>query len=216
MKLHKELLVATKNKGKIAEFVSLFAPLGIEVKSLHDVDDAPDVVEDGDTFAANAWKKAKEIAALHGIATLADDSGLCVDLLGGAPGVYSARYAGPHASDGDNNAKLLRTLAEQLPAGENASAADPVPEDKPRKLSPARFVCVLALYDPGSGEQLEVEGVCEGFIIDELRGEGGFGYDPLFYIPEAGLTMAQLSVEQKNELSHRGRALRALWSQLMG
>lgn len=228
VRFQNQLLIATKNKGKAAEFSSLFAPLGIEVTSLNDVENAPDVIEDGDTFFANAFKKARTIAETFGLPTLADDSGLCVDVLQGAPGVISARYAGEHASDEENNQKLLQQLSKITPIS-TISGVDPErpsdsissvtvnePTKRPKCLSTARFVSVLVLYDPNEKSHLHVEGVCEGFIIDEPRGIGGFGYDPLFYIPEAGLTMAQLSMEHKNKISHRGRALQQLLQQLKG
>lgn len=195
------LIVATRNKGKASEFARLFGEIGIEVRSLSDYPDMPEVAEDGDTFAANALLKASAIARIAGEPVLADDSGLCVDALGGAPGVYSARYAGERATDADNNAKLLRALGE-LPSAPRDGA--------PQLLSAARFVCALVLYDPADGRTIAAEGVCEGGIIAEPRGANGFGYDPLFYIPALGRTMAELSPEEKNRISHRAQALRQL------
>jgi len=206
-----ELVIATRNEGKVKEFGQMFAPFGIRVKSLNDFVSAPDIVEDGATFAENARIKARAVAEAFGIPALADDSGLCVDELDGAPGVYSARYAGPGATDRDNNAKLLAALKERRTQAPRADAAE---GGGPVMLSAARFVCALALYDPASRRMLEAEGACEGFIIEEPRGHGGFGYDPLFYLPEEGLTMAELAPERKNELSHRSKALQALIARL--
>ncbi|RAV22045.1 non-canonical purine NTP pyrophosphatase [Paenibacillus contaminans] len=210
---NKTLVIATRNRGKAAEFAKLLQPFGIEVKSLNEVPDMPDIVEDGATFADNALIKARTIAERLGEPVLADDSGLCVDALNGAPGVISARYADEHATDAMNNAKLIAELGQrvqphELPAqagGETAGG-----ERHPLVLSGAAFVCALALYDPASRETLHVEGECLGFIIGAPRGEAGFGYDPLFYVPELGRTMAELSAEHKNKISHRGEALRKL------
>lgn len=200
------IIVATRNAGKVREFAHAFAPLGKEVKSMFDYPELPDVVEDGITFADNAWKKAKTVGDALGLPVLADDSGLCVDLLDGDPGVYSARYAGEGATDEKNNAKLLEAL-ESLKSGEDT--------EQPL-LSPARFVCALVLYDPATGDKYESEGMVEGWITAEAAGGGGFGYDPLFYVPEYELTMAELTLEQKQAISHRGHALRALVSSLKG
>lgn len=223
----KQIVIATRNAGKVKEFARMFADLQVEVRSLLDYEAMPDIVEDGATFADNALIKAKTIAEKLGIPVLADDSGLCVDALDGAPGVYSARYAGEHAGDAENNAKLLQELrrigaaAEVRPDDLGASgaskasveateAAGGVSADSkvhPSAHSTGRFVCALALYDPEREETLTVEGACEGYILTAPRGENGFGYDPLFYLPEYGKTMAELALETKNELSHRARAL---------
>ncbi|OAX46759.1 XTP/dITP diphosphatase [Paenibacillus sp. AD87] len=200
------IIVATRNAGKVREFAHAFAPLGKEVKSMFDYPELPDVVEDGVTFAENAWKKAKTVGDALGLPVLADDSGLCVDLLDGDPGVYSARYAGEGATDAKNNAKLLEAL-ESLKSGEDT--------EQPL-LSPASFVCALVLYDPATGDKYESEGMVEGWITAEAAGGGGFGYDPLFYVPEYEMTMAELTLEQKQAISHRGHALRALVSSLKG
>ncbi|PWW35481.1 MULTISPECIES: XTP/dITP diphosphatase [Paenibacillus] len=200
------IIVATRNAGKVREFAHAFAPLGKEVKSMFDYPELPDVVEDGVTFGENAWKKAKTVGDALGLPVLADDSGLCVDLLDGAPGVYSARYAGEGATDAKNNAKLLEAL-ESLKSGEDT--------EQPL-LSPASFVCALVLYDPATGDKYESEGTVEGWITAEAAGGGGFGYDPLFYVPEYEMTMAELTLEQKQAISHRGHALRALVSSLKG
>ncbi|MCG7386486.1 XTP/dITP diphosphatase [Paenibacillus sp. ACRRY] len=200
------IIVATRNQGKVREFAHAFAPLGKEVKSMFDYPELPDVVEDGVTFAENAWKKAKAVGDALGLPVLADDSGLCVDLLDGEPGVYSARYAGEGATDALNNAKLLAAL-EAIKSGEDTQ--QPL-------LSPARFVCALVLYDPATGDKFEAEGTAEGWITSDAAGNGGFGYDPLFYVPEYEMTMAELTLEQKQAISHRGHALRALVSRLEG
>ncbi|WP_150269534.1 XTP/dITP diphosphatase [Paenibacillus tepidiphilus] len=198
------LIVATKNKGKVREFEHAFAPLGLTVRSMFDYPQLPDVVEDGATFAENALKKSKAVGDALGLPVLADDSGLCVDALDGRPGVYSARYAGEGANDEANNLKLLGEL-EGLKQGEDTG--QPL-------LSPARFVCALSLYDPADGLELTAEGSVEGWITSEPAGGGGFGYDPLFYLPEFEKTMAELTLEEKQGISHRGRALRLLTEKL--
>ena len=192
----KLIVVATKNQGKAAEIQSLFRPLGVEIRTLSSFGDIPEAVEDGETFEANAIIKARYYAAHTGHACLADDSGLEVDALGGEPGVYSARYAGEHATDADNNEKLLAKLAET-----------------PSAKRTGRFRCVLALIDE-KGELLTAEGSCEGVILTEARGQGGFGYDPLFFMPELGKTLAEVSLAEKNAVSHRGKALRNLVQKL--
>ncbi|WP_027716976.1 XTP/dITP diphosphatase [Desulfovirgula thermocuniculi] len=184
-----KLVLATRNRGKIKELSALLAPLGYEVVSLEDFPGVPEVPEDGATFAENAVKKAVAVARHTGHLALADDSGLEVDYLGGAPGVLSARFAGEHGNDRANNEKLLALLAG-------------VPPEK----RTARFRCVVAVATP-AGEVWTAEGSCEGVIADTPRGEGGFGYDPLFYVPELGKTFAELDPEVKNRLSHRARAL---------
>lgn len=200
------IVVATTNEGKAREFAHALAPLGLAVRTLAGMDRAPEIVEDGATFAENARKKARVAGEALGVPALADDSGLETEALGGAPGVYSARYAGEGAGDAANNAKLLRELA--------ALEADvPQPDGLPagvRALSRARFVCALALYDPETGGLTEAEGTVDGWIIDTPRGTGGFGYDPLFWVPAFGRTMAELTTEEKQSISHRGRALAKL------
>lgn len=199
------LLVATRNAGKTREFRAAFAALGVRVIDLREYEGAaiPPIAEDGATFADNARIKAQTVATATGLVTLADDSGLCVDRLGGAPGVHSARYAGPDATDAENNAKLLRELRL---AAERDGAAD--------ARSPARFVCCLALYDPATGTCIVEEGTVEGEIVPEPSGSGGFGYDPLFWLPTHGCTMAELPLDEKNRISHRGVALRRLIARL--
>lgn len=191
------LLVATTNLGKLAELRSLFAGLPVELLSLRDVTIDTHVDEDADTFEGNARKKASEFARRSGLATLADDSGLEVDALGGAPGVRSARYAGEGADDARNLAKLVEAIG-------------------PHAERSARFRCVLAFAAPSGEVQRVTEGRCEGRIIDVPRGDMGFGYDPVF-VPLGGTrTLAELSAEEKNALSHRGEASRAMAAALAG
>lgn len=191
-----DLLVATRNAGKLREIRRLLAETGIRVLSLADFPELPEVVEDGRTFAANARKKGEEIAARSGLLALADDSGLSVTALDGAPGVHSARYAGVGATDAANNRKLLEALRE-------------VPAERRQ----AAFICVMALCRPDGDCQL-FDGRIEGRILDAPRGEEGFGYDPLFFVPEYARTMAELPLELKNRISHRGEALRKVLARL--
>ncbi|KIL36786.1 purine NTP phosphatase [Cohnella kolymensis] len=197
------LLVATRNHGKTAEFREAFRKFGVTVKDLGDVEGIPEIEETGTTFEENAFIKAKTVADIVGLPVLADDSGLCVDALNGEPGVYSARYAGEHANDADNNAKLLR----ELDAGLRTVGIDVT---EPEVLSPAQFVSSLVLYDPQDGSRLTAEAQVEGLILREPRGSGGFGYDPLFWLPSFNRSMAELTVEEKNRISHRGQALNKL------
>lgn len=198
------IVVATRNQGKVREFAHALAFLGKPIKSMYDYPEVPDIVEDGETFADNARKKAKTAGDILGQPVLADDSGLCVDLLDGAPGVYSARYAGEGAADKDNNHKLLRELEKQK-QGEDT--------EQPL-LSTARFICHLALYDPATGNFTEASGSVEGWITSTPAGDGGFGYDPLFYLPDYEKTMSELTLEEKQAISHRGAALRELAAKL--
>jgi XTP/dITP diphosphohydrolase len=184
------LILATRNQGKIQEFQELFADCGIEIKSASNFGPIPPVVEDGETFEENAYKKAFHTARMLGFPSLADDSGLKVEALGGAPGVKSARYAGEEATKEDNNRKLL----EAMQGVSNRKAA---------------FECVLAIAVP-RGPALIYEGHCEGEITDGLHGEEGFGYDPLFYYPPLKKTFAQMSRAEKNRVSHRGKAMAEL------
>jgi XTP/dITP diphosphohydrolase len=189
----RRLLLATRNEGKRRELAALLEGLDIQVLSLREVGDVPEVVEDGASFADNALKKAREVAAATGLPTLSDDSGLEVDALGGAPGVYSARYAGEGASDAANNHKLLEALQGVAPEARTA-----------------RYRVVLALHDPhgplGGAPHLE-HGVCEGRIRAAPAGQGGFGYDPLFEPLGFEHTMAELDDAEKNRISHRGQAM---------
>jgi XTP/dITP diphosphohydrolase len=194
------LVVATQNRGKLDELRALLAPLGVQVLSVQDVTKREIVViEDGDTFEENAKKKARTIAAATLMLTIADDSGLEVDALGGAPGVRSALFAGERATDAENNAALLAAL-DTLDADPGGTRAD--------ETFTARFRCVLALIDPfvNDGEPIVVEGTCEGKITRTPRGSGGFGYDPLFLVDGTDKTMAELDEAEKNRISHRGRA----------
>ncbi|WP_027355730.1 XTP/dITP diphosphatase [Desulfofundulus thermocisternus] len=193
-----KLVLATRNPGKVRELSQLLSPLGYEVLSLEHFPGVPEVVEDGATFRDNAVKKATAVARHTGQLALADDSGLEVDYLGGAPGVHSARFAGEGHDDRANNEKLLRLLAG-------------VPPEK----RTARFRCVVAVATP-EGKVFTTEGTCEGVIAEEPRGEGGFGYDPLFYVPSCGKTFAELDPEVKNRISHRGRALALMREILAG
>lgn len=203
------VLVATRNAGKVREFALAFSSLGIKVKSLADYPAIPDVEEDGETFLENAFKKAKTVADTLRIPVLADDSGLCVDRLNGEPGVYSARYAGMHGNDEANNTKLLAELTS-LPVNDETSSVSSSQRPKENLLSSAQFVCALVLYDPVQKRAYEALGTVSGMITDHPRGSNGFGYDPLFYIPAYDRTMAELTLEEKQRVSHRGEALKLL------
>lgn len=185
------LILATENRHKVREIRELLAGLDVEVLHLGQLAEAPRLTETGATFAENARQKACAVARATGELALADDSGLEVDALGGEPGVRSARWAGAGAGDAQLVAQLLRELTD-------------VPDDR----RTARFVCVLSLCAP-EGEVGRWEGRAEGVIMREPRGEGGFGYDPVFLYPEDGRTFAEMAPERKNAVSHRGRALRA-------
>ena len=186
------LLIATRNEGKLREYQQLLADLPIPLTYLIQEGIAYDVEESGLTFIENAVHKAHEYARLSGLLTLADDSGLEVDALLGEPGIHSARYAGPGATDQDR----YRLLLERL-------------EGVPREQRSARFRCAIAVAQPG-GETYTSEGVCEGVIAFAPRGEHGFGYDPVFLLPEQGKTMAELPPEVKNVISHRARAAQTI------
>ena len=186
----RKIVVGTRNNGKVREIQTALADLPFAVVGLPETD-IPDVEETGTTFQENAILKARHYCQFTGEYCLADDSGLEVDALDGEPGVYSARYAGLDATDAANNEKLLTVLKEVPPSGRTA-----------------RFRSVLVLAGP-DGSLLLVDGVCEGVILDEARGKGGFGYDPLFYMPSQGKTMAEMTIEEKNRISHRGNALNA-------
>ena len=193
-----KLVIATRNAHKLEEIHDIFDFQDLEVLSAFDFPDVPDVVEDRETLEENARKKAVEIARATGCWAMADDSGLEVDALDGAPGVYSARYAGEHCSYADNNVKLLAELAG-------------------RENRTARFRTVMALSDP-EGNAQTVSGECRGRIIDEQRGTNGFGYDPLFVPDGYTKTFAEIPAELKNRISHRANALReaqAAWSSLL-
>lgn len=186
------LIVATKNRGKLEEIAQLFEKFPIEVVSMEQIGIYDDIEENGSTFEENAMIKARSIWNAAGEIVLADDSGLEVDYLDGAPGIYSARYAGIGAADADKNRKLLGEL-------------EGVPADK----RTARFVCAIAVIFP-DGKPVTVRGTCEGIIVAEPAGGNGFGYDPLFYVPEFGMTIAQMDPDLKNRISHRGNAFRKI------
>lgn len=188
-------MIASGNKGKIKEIKKFFQNLEIDIIGLDSFPGLSNIKEDGDSFIENALKKARVRAEETGMLTLADDSGLEVEYLNGGPGIYSARYAGENASDEDNNKKLIRSL-----------------QGLPMEKRKARFKSVLALVDPEEGSEVTVEGICPGYIILKPRGRNGFGYDPIFYIPEYEKTMAELPIEIKNRISHRARALKKMYS----
>ena len=188
--LDRPLVLATHNQGKIAEFKELLSGFPIKIKSLKDFGPIPSVVEDGETFEDNAYRKAHDTAKMLGFPALADDSGLRVEALDGVPGVYSARYAGEGASDQENNLKLLEAM-------------------KGKENRRATFECVIAIAVP-RGPALIYEGRCDGEIIHEMRGENGFGYDPIFFYPLGRETFAQMSSDEKNRVSHRGKAMAEL------
>lgn len=190
-----KLLVATTNAGKLGEVKAFLHSLSIEILSLTDLGQWPEVIEDGSSFEENALKKAKTLAQFSGLVTLADDSGLEVDALGGAPGIYSARYAGAEGNDQKNNEKLLTALKD-------------VPSDK----RVARFVCVLALCAPAASgfKEWVFRECCEGRVTSALKGRNGFGYDPLFFYPPFGKTFGEVDRETKSTVSHRGKALKKL------
>ncbi len=181
------LVIATRNPGKTSEIRELLNDFPVLIKNLNDFGPIPKVVEDGATFDENAYKKSSLTARVLGYPALADDSGLCVEALHGAPGVRSARYAGENATDQENNQKLLR----ELKGASNRKAV---------------FECVISLAVP-SGAALTYEGRCEGIIAESPAGENGFGYDPIFYYPPLQKTFAQMTQEEKNKISHRGKAL---------
>ncbi|MED1917249.1 XTP/dITP diphosphatase [Bacillus thuringiensis] len=188
----KKVVLATRNQGKVKEFNRLFAAAGWEGISLTEFDGVPEVVEDKDTFEGNALKKAIEISTYLNMPALGDDSGLEVDALEGRPGVYSARFAGEDATDEQNWRKLLKEL-EEVSTQERT----------------ARFRCTLALVIPGE-EPIIATGACEGVIAREPKGTNGFGYDPVFHIPSMDKMMAELMPEEKNQISHRARAMQQL------
>ena len=190
------IVIATRNKGKLREFRSILADAYDDILSLADFDDIPDIEETGLSFRENALIKAKATSDSLGMDAIGDDSGLVVDALDGAPGIYSARYAGDGASDDENNKKLLSEL-------------------KGEKNREARFVCCIALVLT-DGTREFFEGECCGQIIQEKRGESGFGYDPVFYVPQYGKTMAQLGPDIKNSISHRAIASQKLLSYFSG
>lgn len=191
----KQVIIATKNKGKVKDFQALFSPLGYEVVTMFDVAPDLEIEETGTTFEENAKIKAETLAKQLQAIVIADDSGLQVDALNGEPGVYSARYAGDH--DDEANIQKVLVKLQGVPAEERT----------------ARFVCVIAVASP-TMETKTFYGTCEGVILEEKVGTNGFGYDPIFFVPELGKSMAQLTPEQKGAISHRGNALRKLQSEV--
>ena len=192
------MIIATRNKGKVQEFRRLLSFYANNIITLDEFPNIPEVIEDGLTFAENARKKAEVISAYTNLPTIADDSGLVVDALDGKPGVFSARYAGEKAGDQENNQKLLDELTN-------------VPFEK----RTARFVSHIALAIPNENT-IGVEDTIEGYILEEFRGNNGFGYDPLFYLPTYKKTMAEIEIEIKNKISHRGKAMVKLVNYLEG
>ncbi|MDC0701000.1 MULTISPECIES: XTP/dITP diphosphatase [Priestia] len=188
----REIIIATKNAGKVKDFETLFSPKGFKVTSLLDFPEIEDVEETGVTFAENATLKAEAISSALNKPVIADDSGLAIDALNGEPGVYSARYAGENKDDNANIEKVLQKL-----------------NDVPFEKRTARFHCALAIAVPGKRTEI-VEGTCEGHILEEKRGENGFGYDPIFFVEKWRCSMAELTKEQKNQISHRANALKRL------
>ena len=188
------LVLASNNKGKIAEFEKLFEQLALPVEVIPQGQlNIADAIEDGLSFIENAIIKARHAARISGKPAIADDSGICVPILNGAPGIYSARYAGEHGNDAANNARLLEELKSLRRPGEPVEAM---------------FVCVLALVQHAEDPLPQIfEGVWQGEILEKPRGEHGFGYDPLFWLPELGLSSAELPKEEKNKISHRGQAM---------
>ena len=189
-----KLIIASNNNHKLIEIKAILGGLFEEILSMREAGIEHETIEDGSSFMENAVKKAKEIAELSGCCALADDSGICVDALDGAPGIYSARFCGHHGDDEANNRLLLKKLEGREDRG-------------------AHYTCAIALVYP-DGRQVCAEGYMYGQIGYEEKGENGFGYDPLFFLPEYGCTAAQLSPEQKNQISHRASALHALLAQL--
>ncbi len=186
------IVLATTNKNKIKEFKEMVKDLPVEIRSVGDFGPIPECIEDGETFEENAYKKAVHTARILGLPAIADDSGLEVEALNGEPGVYSARYAGESASDSDNCEKLLKEM-------------------QGKKNRRAAFKCVLSIAVP-SGPALTYEASCEGTILEKKQGESGFGYDPLFYYEPFGKSFAEIGMEEKNRVSHRGKALAELKS----
>ncbi len=191
-----KIIFATGNEGKMREAQLILADLGFPVLSMKEAQASCDVEENGSTFAENAAIKARAVWEQTGDIVLADDSGLVVDYLGGEPGIYSARYMGEDTSYEIKNQAIIHRLAEAEEEGRTA-----------------RFVCAIAAVLP-DGTELSAEGTVEGLIAHEPAGDGGFGYDPIFYLPEYGMTSAQIPIEKKNEISHRGKALEAMKAKL--
>jgi XTP/dITP diphosphohydrolase len=189
----KKIIIGSGNQHKIEEIKAFFADLDFNFEGLDPELELPEVVEDGKNYKENALKKARQRAAELNEIVLADDSGLSVDYLDGAPGIYSARFGGEDLNDEEKYLKVLKLL-----------------EGQPESKRKAAFISVIALVDPFKSLEITVEGRCEGIIAEEPAGENGFGYDPIFYLPEFDQTMAQISQSEKNKISHRGRALQKM------
>lgn len=187
-----EVVIATRNSGKLREIRAILAPLELKILSLRDFPEIPEIIEDGQTFEENAVKKAAAVARQTGRMAIADDSGLAVDALQGRPGVFSSRYAGEKATDAERYQKLLKEMT-----------------GTPQEKRGAAFICAMAVASP-KGKTESVEGQCRGEIAFAPKGSHGFGYDPVFYLPERGKTMAELEPEVKNRISHRAQALEKL------
>lgn len=192
----KNIIVATKNKGKYNEIKEIFQGMPFNVLSMEDIDLDFEIIEDSDTFEGNAFKKAKEVSKITGEAVIADDSGLEVEYLGGKPGIHTSRFLGENASDTERNCKLLEALKG-------------VPIEKRR----ANFICAIAVVFPQGGS-FTVRGICQGYIALSPKGKNGFGYDPIFYLPEYNMTTAQMESKEKNKISHRGKAIRLMIEKL--
>lgn len=191
--MQRKLLVATHNAGKVGEFGEMLSALQVDFLSLDDVGIEMNIAETGNSFLTNAILKAETYADMSGLITLADDSGLEVDALDGAPGIYTARFGGPGLTPAQRYQHLLDQM-KHVPPGKRS----------------ARFRCVIVVAAPNEGALAQAHGVCEGVIAEKPSGEGGFGYDPVFFLPEKGKTMSQLPADEKNKISHRGRALQAI------
>jgi XTP/dITP diphosphohydrolase len=187
-----EVIIATKNRGKAREFEDIFRARGYEIRTLLDYPEIADIEETGNTFEENAILKAVAVSTQLNKLVISDDSGLVIDALEGRPGIFSARYAGEQKNDEANIDKVLEEMSE-IPLGQKT----------------ARFYCSLALAAPGQ-KTLTVSGTCEGRILEERRGTNGFGYDPIFFVSEKGLSMAELSAAEKNRISHRANAIQKL------
>lgn len=201
--LHPRWVLASNNKGKLGEFQRMFneANLGIEIVPQGQLG-IEDAIEDGLSFVENAIIKARHASRISGLPAIADDSGICVPVLGNAPGIYSARYAGEHGNDALNNAKLIADLA-------------PIRQANPERPIAGQFVCVLAMVRHADDPlPIIAQGLWQGEILEAPLGEHGFGYDPLFWLAEQGMSAAQMSAEQKNRVSHRGLAIKSLLAQL--
>jgi len=190
------IIIATGNKDKVREINEILKGTGFDAVSMKEIGIDPDIVEDADSFEGNALIKANTVHKLTGEYVMADDSGLCIDALNGAPGIYSSRFCGEDSTYEEKFRKIFELLKD-------------VPEDK----RTAKFVCAIAVVRP-DGTSFTVRGECSGVLHEKPMGEGGFGYDPIFYVPEFGMTTAQMTKEQKNSISHRGKALRAMVDKL--